>query len=121
MIEVGLWRDRKQREKRVHQPGSRRDCVGELVQVDGGEHWWVKDRGPQCALLVFADDANSRMRGDWLSLWKIVALGRALWHTNICSTRFSPDDPRVEAVEWGCRPRGDWSASRKGISARTHS
>src|SRR6516165_3384963 len=34
MIEAGLWRDCKQR-KRIHQPRPRRDCVGELVQVDG--------------------------------------------------------------------------------------
>ena len=31
MMADGLWIDRKQRLKRVHQPGSRRECVGELV------------------------------------------------------------------------------------------
>jgi transposase len=61
MIEAGLWLDRKQRMKRVHQPRHRRDCVGELVQVDGCEHWWFEDRGPQCTLLVFIDDATSRL------------------------------------------------------------
>jgi hypothetical protein len=61
MIEDGLWRDRKQRRKRVHQPRTRRDCVGELVQVDGCEHWWFEDRGPQCTLLVFIDDATGRL------------------------------------------------------------
>jgi hypothetical protein len=61
MIEAGLWVDRKQRRKRVHQPRSRRDCVGELVQVDGCEHWWFEDRGPQCTLLVFIDDATGRL------------------------------------------------------------
>jgi hypothetical protein len=60
MIADGLWRDRKQR-KRVHQPRPRRECVGELVQVDGSEHWWFEDRGPQCTLLVFVDDATSRL------------------------------------------------------------
>jgi hypothetical protein len=60
MIESGLWRDRKQR-KRIHQPRPRRDCVGELVQVDGSEHWWFEDRGPQCTLLVFVDDATGRL------------------------------------------------------------
>jgi hypothetical protein len=60
MIADGLWRDRKQR-KQVHQPRPRRDCVGELVQVDGSEHWWFEDRGPQCTLLVFVDDATSRL------------------------------------------------------------
>ena len=61
MIEAGLWLDRKHRQKRVHQPRSRRDCVGELVQIDGCEHWWFEDRGPQCTLLVFIDDATSRL------------------------------------------------------------
>ena len=60
MIADGLWRDRKQR-KHIHQPRPRRECVGELVQVDGSEHWWFEDRGPQCTLLVFVDDATSRL------------------------------------------------------------
>ena len=61
MIEAGLWVDRKQRRKRVYQPRSRRECVGELLQVDGCEHWWFEDRGPQCTLLVFIDDATGRL------------------------------------------------------------
>ena len=60
MIAAGLWCDRTQR-KRIHQPRPRRECVGELVQVDGSEHWWFEDRGPQCTLLVFVDDATSRL------------------------------------------------------------
>jgi hypothetical protein len=42
IIEAGLWRDRKQRRTRVNQPRHRRDCVGELSQVDGCEHWWFE-------------------------------------------------------------------------------
>jgi winged helix-turn helix protein len=61
MVEAGLWIDREQRRKHVHQPRYRRECVGELVQVDGCEHWWFEDRGPQCTLLVFVDDATSRL------------------------------------------------------------
>jgi len=61
MIADGLWLDRQQRQQRIHQPRSRRDCVGELVQVDGSEHRWFEDRGPQCTLLVFVDDATSRL------------------------------------------------------------
>ena len=41
MIADGLWLDRKRRQGRIHQPRPRRECVGELVQVDGSEHWWV--------------------------------------------------------------------------------
>jgi len=32
-----------------------------LIQVDGYEHWWFEDRGPQCTLLVFLDDATRRL------------------------------------------------------------
>jgi transposase len=61
MIADGLWLDRKQRQRRVHQPRPRRECVGELVQVDGSVHWWFEDRGPKCTPLVFVDDATSRL------------------------------------------------------------
>jgi Winged helix-turn helix len=61
MLEAGLWADRQKRRGRVHQPRYRRECVGELVQVDGSEHYWFEDRGPSCTLLVFIDDATSRL------------------------------------------------------------
>jgi hypothetical protein len=44
-----------------HQPRRRRDCLGELVQIDGSEHAWFEDRGPPCTLLGFVDDATSRL------------------------------------------------------------
>ena len=61
MIADGLWLRRKDRRQRVFQPRSRRACLGELVQIDGSEHWWFEGRGPQCTLLVFIDDATSRL------------------------------------------------------------
>src|SRR5947208_6585104 len=61
MSEAGLWVPRKARRGRVHQPRHRRDCLGELVQVDGCEHRWLEDRGPPCTLLVFVDDATGRL------------------------------------------------------------
>jgi len=61
MIGAGIWVRRKDRLKRIHQPRARRDCLGELVQIDGSEHWWFEDRGPQCTLLVYVDDATSRL------------------------------------------------------------
>ena len=61
MIADGLWRDRRHRLPSPHQPRRRRDCLGELVQIDGCEHWWFEDRVPQCTLLVFVDDATSRL------------------------------------------------------------
>lgn len=50
------------RRARPHQPRYRRACVGELVQIDGCEHAWFEDRGPKCTLLVFVDDASSRIQ-----------------------------------------------------------
>jgi Winged helix-turn helix len=61
MIAEGLWRDRRQRLPSPHQPRRRRDCLGELVQIDGSEHAWFEDRGPPCTLLAFVDDATSRL------------------------------------------------------------
>src|ERR1700761_3302810 len=61
MITAGLWKDRRARLKAVHQPRYRRDCLGELIQIDGSEHWWFESRGPRCTLLVYIDDATSRL------------------------------------------------------------
>ena len=61
MIKAGLWKDRDARRPRPYQPRYRRDCRGELIQVDGSKHWWFEDRGPQCTLLVYIDDATSEL------------------------------------------------------------
>ena len=61
MIEAGLWKDRDARRPRPYQPRYRRDCRGELVQIDGSKHWGFEERGPQCTLLVFIDDATSEL------------------------------------------------------------
>src|SRR5215213_1992579 len=42
MVAEGLWADRKTRARPVHQPRGRRDCPGELVQIDGSRHWWFE-------------------------------------------------------------------------------
>ena len=60
MLEAGLWASRKQR-KTFHQPRLRRESYGELVQIDGSEHRWFEGRGDPCTLLVFIDDATSRL------------------------------------------------------------
>ncbi|WP_419198151.1 helix-turn-helix domain-containing protein [Novosphingobium resinovorum] len=55
MIAEGFWKDRDARRPRPYQPRYRRDCRGELIQIDGSKHWWFEDRGPQCTLLVYGD------------------------------------------------------------------
>lgn len=59
--EAGIWKDRRQRRKRVYQPRYRRESFGELIQVDGSHHHWFEDRGPKCTLLVYIDDATGRL------------------------------------------------------------
>ena len=61
MVAEGLWVARAKRQRKIYQPRYRRDCVGELVQIDGSEHRWFEDRAPKCTLLVFIDDATSRL------------------------------------------------------------
>jgi hypothetical protein len=61
MIDAGLWVPRSQRPRRVHQPRHRRSCLGELIQIDGCHHAWFEGRGPKCTLLVYVDDATSRL------------------------------------------------------------
>jgi hypothetical protein len=60
MTEAGIWLLRKQRQT-FHQPRLRREALGELVQIDGSQHRWFEDRGGPCTLLVFIDDATSRL------------------------------------------------------------
>jgi hypothetical protein len=61
MIEDGLWIDRRRRLPPVHQPRNRRECLGELVQIDGSDHALFEDRRPRCTLIAFIDDATSRL------------------------------------------------------------
>jgi transposase len=61
MMEDGLWIDGRRRLPSVHQPRNRRECLGELVQIDGSDHAWFEDRRPRCTLIAFIDDATSRL------------------------------------------------------------
>ena len=61
MVAEGLWRSKKRPGARVHQSRPRRPALGELVQIDGSPHAWFEDRGPRCTLIVFIDDATSRL------------------------------------------------------------
>ena len=61
MVDAGLWVPRRQRPPKIYQPRARRACLGELIQIDGSEHAWFEERAPQCTLLVYVDDATSRL------------------------------------------------------------
>jgi transposase len=63
MLQAGLWQAKRRRAQRVHSPRPRRDCLGELVQIDGSHHDWFEGRSAKCCLIAFIDDATGRVLG----------------------------------------------------------
>lgn len=61
MVEEGLWNRRVRKTARIHQTRERRPRFGELIQIDGSHHDWFEGRAPKCCLLVFVDDATSKV------------------------------------------------------------
>lgn len=59
LVKEGLWA-RRRRRKPHRSRRERRECLGELVQMDGSHHDWFEGRGPWCVLMVMIDDATSR-------------------------------------------------------------
>ena len=60
MMEENLWISRRKRH-RIHPLRPRREYFGELIQIDASLHHWFEDRAHKCALIVFIDDATSRI------------------------------------------------------------
>lgn len=61
MVEDGLWLSRSQR-RVFHRPRLRRECYGELIQIDGSDHRWFEDRDAPCTLIVAVDDATGAIQ-----------------------------------------------------------
>lgn len=61
MIRANLWTPKIKRRRKIHPPRERRPQFGELVQIDGSPHDWFEGRAPRCSLIVFIDDATSRL------------------------------------------------------------
>jgi len=65
MIEQEIWEAKIKKTKKSHPPRERRANYGELVQIDGSPHDWFEGRSDKCCLIVFVDDATSRIQ--WLN------------------------------------------------------
>lgn len=65
MVEHHIWIPKRAKKPVIHAMRERRSCLGELVQIDGSPHDWFEGRAPKCTLLVFIDDATSKL----LQLW----------------------------------------------------
>lgn len=59
LIEAKLWSPGTHR-NRHRKKRPRREAIGSLVQIDGSHHPWFEDRGPDCCLFVFIDDASNQ-------------------------------------------------------------
>lgn len=60
LIKEGLWKQ-KQKRKTHRQWRERKECFGEMVQMDGSHHDWLEGRCPELVLMAYIDDATSRV------------------------------------------------------------
>ncbi|OPY87720.1 MAG: Integrase core domain protein [Smithella sp. PtaU1.Bin162] len=58
LIEEGLWEKRRKRSI-YRQWRPRRECFGEMVQLDGSHHDWLEGRGGKLVLMAYIDDATN--------------------------------------------------------------
>ncbi len=71
MIKKGFWQPKRQRV--LHRARrERKSMLGIMIQLDGSSHDWFEGRGPKCTLLVFIDDATSKI------LWLEFATGESV-------------------------------------------
>jgi transposase len=62
LIEEGLWKKRRKRSS-YRQWRPRKECFGQMVQMDGSHHDWLEGRGPELVLMAYIDDATNRTYG----------------------------------------------------------
>jgi hypothetical protein len=75
MIEAGLWRDRRQHRKQVHQPRYRRWCVDEIAVVDVvTKSIWASRRRGRPGLSHAIGFAIFRARTGQSDLWRKIQI-----------------------------------------------
>lgn len=62
LIEAGLWEKRRKRSSH-RQWRQRKECFGEMVQMDGSHHAWLEGRGPELVFMGYIDDAANNVYG----------------------------------------------------------
>jgi hypothetical protein len=62
LLQEGLWEQRRRRlpHRRYRE---RKECFGEMVQMDGSHHDWLEGRGPKLVLMGYIDDATGNVFG----------------------------------------------------------
>lgn len=62
LIEEGLW-SRKRKRPPHRRRRERKECFGQMVQMDGSHHDWIEGRGPELVLMGYIDDATGNVFG----------------------------------------------------------
>ncbi len=62
LLEAGLW-NKKRRRSAHRQWRPRKECFGEMIQIDGSHHDWLEGRGPELVLMGYIDDATGNVFG----------------------------------------------------------
>jgi hypothetical protein len=62
LMESGQWQKRRKVGTHRHWR-ERKNCFGEMLQLDGSHHDWFEGRRPKCVLMAYIDDATSRVYG----------------------------------------------------------
>lgn len=62
LIEAGFWKKRRKRSC-FRQWRPRKECFGQMVQMDGSHHDWFEGRGPKLVLMAYIDDATNTVYG----------------------------------------------------------
>ena len=60
MISAKIWKPKKRKAKH-RQWRERKDCLGEMEQMDGSDHAWFEKRNGKCILLASIDDATNKV------------------------------------------------------------
>ncbi|MEA3346994.1 MAG: ISNCY family transposase [Candidatus Auribacterota bacterium] len=63
LIDEGLWKKQKIRKKKKRSRRPRKECYGEMIQMDGSHHDWLEGRGPKMVLMGYIDDATGNVYG----------------------------------------------------------
>jgi transposase len=64
LIEAGFWKKRRKRSA-YRQWRQRKECFGQMLQMDGSHHDWLEGRGPELVLMGSIDDATNTTYGQF--------------------------------------------------------
>jgi transposase len=115
LMTSGLWqRQRRRDQHRSRRP--RRECFGELVQMDASIHDWLEGRGEEMVLVTMIDDATNRFLARFYDGETVEAyfdiVGRWLAKYGRPLAFYTDHDTIFEATSKGEKIRGTTQFSR---------